>query len=358
MERGKHVKIIKTPVKLESNLVLGDKTVLFDIETTGLRANASILYIIGAAYLTDHGYEIIQWLNDDGDSESTIIQAFFEFLSSFNALVHYNGNGFDFPYLRQRCDLLDLDPNPLNQIKSIDLYKKIRPFKAYLDLENLKQKTLEAAAHTGRTEDTPAKELIKSYFLYLKLQDQKHENILLKHNHADLWGLLRLIGILSLDELWEVPRQLTIEKTDTQITLTRLLSSYFPLLLYQNKNGTTFQIKENKAILSIDFLTEELRFFYPNYKDYYYLPLEDTAMHKSVAAYVDSQYRKKATATTCYIRKQGRFLPQFDTIFKPVFKKEYKDKINYFEWDDSYLIKTQEWNQYYHSTLTHLFEKH
>ena len=46
-----------------------------------------------------------------------------------------------------------------------------------------------------------------------------------------------------------------------------------------------------------------------NYKDYYYLTTEDVAVHKSVAHYVDTKYRKQATASTCYEKHTGEFLP-------------------------------------------------
>ena len=37
----------------------------------------------------------------------------------------------------------------------------------------------------------------------------------------------------------------------------------------------------------------ELKHFYPNYREYYYLPHEDRAIHKSVALYVDRNFRTK-----------------------------------------------------------------
>ena len=66
-------------------------------------------------------------------------------------------------------------------------------------------------------------------------------------------------------------------------------------------------------------------------KDYYYLPKEDIAIHKSVASFVDKEYREKAKASNCYNRKEGEFLPQYEEIMHPEFRKEYKDKVRYFE---------------------------
>lgn len=46
-----------------------------------------------------------------------------------------------------------------------------------------------------------------------------------------------------------------------------------------------------------------MRHFYSDYKNYYYLPKEDMAIHKSVAAYVDHEYRENARRTTAMCAK-------------------------------------------------------
>jgi hypothetical protein len=78
--------------------------------------------------------------------------------------------------------------------------------------------------------------------------------------------------------------------------------------------------------LAIPLEQDTLKYFYPDYKDYYYLIYEDTAVHKSVGEYVERTARKKATAQTCYTKKTALFLPQPDTLWSPTFKKTYKAK--------------------------------
>ena len=63
-----------------------------------------------------------------------------------------------------------------------------------------------------------------------------------------------------------------------------------------------------------------LKYFYSNYKDYYYLPEEDQAVHKSVGAYVDKAHRRQARAFDCYQKKDGIFLPQFSDFHTPSFR--------------------------------------
>ena len=59
----------------------------------------------------------------------------------------------------------------------------------------------------------------------------------------------------------------------------------------------------------ISIVTVSLKQFYPNYKDYYYFPAEDMAVHKSIAEFAASGSKKKATAKTAYRNVSGRFIP-------------------------------------------------
>ena len=69
--------------------------------------------------------------------------------------------------------------------------------------------------------------------------------------------------------------------------------------------------------------TGELKTFFKDYKDYYYLPAEDTAIHKSVGEFVDKKARVQATARTAYIKKTGSFLPVYDDS-DAIFTAEYR----------------------------------
>ena len=59
-------------------------------------------------------------------------------------------------------------------------------------------------------------------------------------------------------------------------------------------------VKDNTIVLKVNLFDGKLKFYHDNYKDYYYLPTEDMAIHKSVATFVDKSYRQPATADNCY----------------------------------------------------------
>ncbi|MCC8168139.1 MAG: hypothetical protein LIO37_02205 [Clostridiales bacterium] len=102
----------------------------------------------------------------------------------------------------------------------------------------------------------------------------------------------------------------------------------------------------DKAKLHVLIYSGELKYFYDNYKDYYYLPTEDVAIHKSVAAYVDKAHRKQATATTAYLRRSGIFLPQPSELYKPSFRREYWDRTTYFEMPEDFCESHEKLSQY------------
>lgn len=99
-------------------------------------------------------------------------------------------------------------------------------------------------------------------------------------------------------------------------------------------NNCYFRGEEAVCSLKVPIFEEELKYFYSNYRDYYYLPTEDVALHKSVADFVDKAYRIPASAANCYTRKMSSYLPQWDFVFTPFFKRDYKSRELFFELTD------------------------
>ena len=111
--------------------------------------------------------------------------------------------------------------------------------------------------------------------------------------------------------------------------------------------------------LRIRLFEGTLKFFFDHPEDYYYLPAEDMAIHKSVASYVDKEFRKKATASNCYTKKDAIFVPQYETLITPFFKESNKDKLSYFELTLEFLDSDSLLFQYTRHVFRHfLTEKH
>jgi len=329
------------------------QTLLFDIETTGFSASFSFVYLIGCAYYENDTLYITQFFAESHVEEINIINAFIDYLKDFKTLVSFNGNGFDLPFLKSKIKHYQL-VNPFEYLNSIDLYKHVLQLKKLLSLENYKQKTVEEFLGLNRVDKYSGKELIKLYESFEKSQDYDIKQFILLHNFDDIKGLFSLLSIQSYTSFVEGKFSIANysfhdysdmnQKLKKELLIELQVPFSFPQKAY--KLTDYFHISLNQEIANISvYLTEGiLKYFLPNYKDYYYLPEEDTAIHKSVAGYVDKKYRMSAKASTCYIKKEGLFAPQYSSIIEPCYKKDYSDPISYFEIQSS--IDTDELYHY------------
>lgn len=320
-----------------------DKILFLDIETTGFTAKGSNLYMIGAAYFRDGCWRIHQFFAQKYEEEKSILEAFFSFSSSFTHLIHFNGNNFDIPFLMQKCNLYSL-PYSFDDYEGIDLFRRISPYKFFLNISNCKQKTLEAFLGIKRDDKYNGGELIGVYHNYVNQPSEEAANLLLLHNYDDMKGMLNLLPLLAYHDLFN--SELKAKKVqansyqdyhgnDRHVLLMKIkLPTMLPHPVSAIANGCYFNAEGNEGTLKVPIYDEELKYFYSNYKDYYYLPEEDIAMHKSVASFVDRQHRIQATAANCYTRKDSSYLPQWDVLVEPFFKREYKSKELFFELTD------------------------
>lgn len=371
-----------------NNQIPYEDMVFFDIETTGFSPNNTILYLIGCAYYKEHSWHLIQWFADDNTSEKKILHSFFDFIKDYKVLIHFNGEGFDIPYIQKKCAKIGLDYT-FDDIESYDIYKKLLPYKKLFKLDNFKQKTIEQFLHIQRNDTFSGGELIQVYanFLGMKkleqLKSRNHEvspikNLeariqssnsgatntsdssvllqqLLLHNEEDVQGMLPLTQILAYRDLFNNSYQnlsTSIEKN--QLIIHFSLTSALPQGVSYGTDSLYFSAYGNQAILKIELYQNELKFFYDNYKDYYYLPKEDTAIHKSVAFYVDKNFRTRAKAANCYSKKTGRFVPQYEELYTPHFKIDYHDKFSYVEVTDEFLQDLNKLYSYVGHILKHL----
>ncbi len=371
------MKIIEQTIPYQLFYPISDKyvkeeLVFFDIETTGLSAHMSYVYLIGCAYYNGTTFALIQWLSEGIEEELKLLTSFFDFVKSYHMLIHYNGSGFDLPYLEQKCKEYKL-PYNLRDIDSVDIYKQLIPYKKRLPLSNLKLKTVESFLGIQRKDTFSGGELIEVYTKYLAyyMYEKKktiHEDYqiskasglpllgsgnskellqsLLLHNAEDVMGLLKIADILAYTDLFSFHVHILSAEIVNQVLEcnVKLISPLPKPITYELElpftNQTLYvsvKTTTTHAMIQVPCYHGELKFFFDNYKDYYYLPYEDTAIHKSIGEYVDKNYRENAKASNCYIRKSGAFLPQKGCIFFPVFREAFKDKITFFEVSDDFL---------------------
>lgn len=320
-----------------------EQILFLDIETTGFTAKASQLYLIGCAFCRLGKWHTIQWMAENYSEEASVLTEFFHFAEKYEFLIHFNGNNFDLPFLQQKCEQLQL-PYNFNQFTGIDLYRRISPYKFFLKLPNCKQKTLELFLGLSRQDVFSGGELIGFYHDYVKSPSEFAEKSLFLHNADDLRGMLSILPVLAYYDLFNT--KVKAKKVQAnyykdhagnkrqELLMTLTNTTALPKPVSASANGCYFKGEGQESLLRIPIYEEELKYFYSNYKDYYYLPAEDVALHKSVAGFVDREHRIQATAATCYTRKFSAYLPQWEIAIEPFFKRDYKSRELFFELTD------------------------
>lgn len=350
------------------------RALYFDIETTGLSAQSSYVYLIGCAYIENGSYVLTQWMCTEPAEEKELLRLFFDKTKEYDLLLHYNGTGFDLPFLEKKAKRHCLE-YPLQSLESLDLYAVARKMRSCLKTDDLKLKSMEQFFGFTRTDTFTGGELIEVYAQFLglyrlnELTNHSREqevtalgHVLLLHNAEDIKNLPSLTILLFLQnlpaELYSQPLQYTPPLPEepepqtflnhTKLTLTAVSLDFafaftlpvrLELPLPFDEKTITIALNTNGIVsLLIPVFSGELKYFYSNPADYYYLPLEDCAMHKSVASFVEKKFRKKATAATCYTRQTGLFLPFFQDGTKkeaskdvtlPCFLSDYKSNFCY-----------------------------
>ena len=323
-----------------------EETVYFDIETTGFSADVTALYLIGCIYYDDGKWKLIQWFAEDKNSEKEALTAFSDFLRDKKYLICYNGTTFDLPYLRKKYENHSLEFNT-DKFEIIDFYRIFSSYKSFLGIKGLKQKAVEAYLGIFREDKFSGGELIEWYARYLKLRfsesPEKEEiyNTLLLHNSDDLVGMAKLTELYNflqaigklINSCEPLDIKYEIKNNINKIVLSTVVEFDFIKTTRISKDDFYLEIicenARNKVILALDIIDTELKLFYKDYKNYYYLPKEDMVIHKSLAAFVDKENKTKATAANCYTKHSGNFVKIPEELDLPILRADYSDKILY-----------------------------
>jgi len=309
------------------------KILFFDIETTGLSAHTSSLYLIGMLYVRGDQMIFRQLFAEHMGDELPVLRAFFKFSEGFDTLIHFNGDTFDIPYL-EICAAQYSLTCPLGKMKSIDILKGVRRHRKLLKLDNCRQKTIEGFLGIDREDVYGGGELIPIYQAYEKDNDPAKEHLLLLHNEDDVCDMPKLLPALTYGFALEgtAGRKLfTIEENYcSRSGEFRHITLHFPFLFpkevrYRTDENIEVFFSGETLIITLPQYLGELKYFYPNYRDYFYLPREDWAVHKKLAAYVEKPYREPATPDTCYTKMEGYFVPALKASGLPVFSESRKE---------------------------------
>lgn len=303
-----------------------------DIETTGRFWRNSRIVYMGIAYMNQYVWQFKEWNVANEEKEPEALQALMDSLECFSQIRTYNGTGFDLPYLHNKCKAYGV-VYTLNKKEHIDYRYAFASLKDPLKLLSMKQKDLELFLNYHRTDRIYGGDL--------------HSLPILE----DLYSYMQLFnGSFTLDEI----------KLENQVLYFSLKNtSVLPQVFSIKKEQYYIKGEQTHTIIAVMLLQTTLKCFFKNTKDYYYLPEEDQAIHKSVSQYVDKNRRVRANAQNCYQRKSGMFYPVFhDSKDMPyICKEDFSNELNYLPWQDSYLQDNKWINDYVSLILKSLIQK-
>ncbi len=338
-----------------------DKLLFLDIETTGLSAKNSGLYLVGIIYfkknIENDSYNAIltQYFAESFSDELLILKEFASYISNFEKIITFNGDSFDLRYLENCLKQYDISNN-IKELESIDLYRLLRPYKKLFNLEKMNQKALESFLGLSREDLYSGRELIDIYEKYCICPNDDILKLILGHNHDDMYGMIYILMLLSYREMFLNEFKFNdYNVVGNVLTLNFKSKISVPKCISFQKDMLCIELIDNNFNLSLTIIETEAKYFFNDYKNYYYLIYEDITIHKSLALFVDKTSKVKATKKTAFIKKFSKYIPIYGECELPIFKNNYDDKISLVE-QDSFIeyLKNNNANAFLQSLLKQL----
>ncbi|WP_313758808.1 ribonuclease H-like domain-containing protein [Tissierella sp.] len=178
-----------------------NKVGFIDIETTGLNRNSNMIYLIGVLFFDSNAgtWTLNQYFANSIDEEQTLLEEFINNICDFDRIITFNGESFDLPFIECRLKKYGID-YIFDKTKSFDLYQIVKKNKYYLNLPNLKLKTIELSLGFNREDKYSGYDCIGFYYNYIKSKNISLKENILKHNYDDLAHMLDIIKILDILE--------------------------------------------------------------------------------------------------------------------------------------------------------------
>ena len=285
-----------------------------DIEPTGLSRSRHQIYLIGMASVIDcNNIYVNQLFADSPQEETDLLTCFANALHTLGVqrIITFNGNSFDLPFLLTRAELHSV-PLSFEAFELFDIYKEVTRRKNMLQLQNYRQKTVEQFLGICREDKYTGSELIRVYENYVRCPNAEAAHLLQLHNYEDVLGMIDLLAVFAYDDFFSSPAHVVSASVENYTDIDgnpaeELIAVLTPpcelpgcLSCTQPVSGAYLHAAGKHVRLRVPLFQGMARLYYLDYKNYYYLPAEDMAIHKSVATYVDKTHREKATPETCY----------------------------------------------------------
>lgn len=332
---------------------VGERDVFLDIETTGLSRERDAVYQVGLLFWEEPDLVTQEhYLAAHRGEERELMCEVAKRLERFERVITYNGDAFDIPFLAERARRLRMTTRVFDTLaaSSLDIFKKIRPYKTVFGWHDLKLKTMEKYLGIARADEFNGGELIALYDEYAATGDERLERILLLHNLEDVANMPPLMELLQ--QTGRVggfsPDALEYDAPLDRFVLSdkNIRPFGFSLEVETEEGAYYYQKNSNRVIWEPVAVETTLKYYLPDFHNYYLLPATNELVHASLATGIKSAERRKALRDEVYVVKTGRFasisVKQAECLrfLHPnlrFYKKEYSDKKVFLAWDE--LIK-------------------
>ncbi|MBR4144949.1 MAG: ribonuclease H-like domain-containing protein [Lachnospiraceae bacterium] len=320
-----------------------EQILIYDIDTTSFEAANGCIFLIGVMYYQNEQLYFTQFFSESIDEEALIIEKFFDIAENYKILLSYKGESFDIPYIGKR--LYALKQNELYsrftalRSSSVDIANEIMSVKNALGFsstkldylrkkcgqtvpervsgENISRFYVEhiAASKLRKLLETTGKakncDLISNYNPKPVIDDLAHikpdsgDRFLTDILYRNKENIESVIYLLRLSRIFSMRKgrfDVTVDAFSDAVSNEHSITDNYDTIHF-DISSSDYRLRLPVTIVSLS-----LKQFYPNYKDYYYFPAEDMAVHKSIAEFAAAGSKKKATAKTAYRNVSGRFI--------------------------------------------------
>jgi uncharacterized protein YprB with RNaseH-like and TPR domain len=166
-----------------------------DTETSGLAGGTgTYAFLVGVGRFMEGEFRLQQFFMRDPAEEAALLEGLAEFLAPCQALVTFNGKGFDAPLLFTRYSLHNI-PCPFGDFAHLDLLPLARRlWRDRLPSRALKYLEENVLSAPRTTEEVPGYEIPYLYFDYLRSGDARPLKGVFYHNAMDVVAMAALLS--------------------------------------------------------------------------------------------------------------------------------------------------------------------
>lgn len=246
-----------------------ENCLFFHIESTGHFWRNSYVKSISILYqVRDGEWMKKEWYLKQESDEYDLLMTFYEEVRPFSCLIGFNSTSFSIPYLEQKYKAYDI-LSPFTDKIHFDQLRELKPIGKQLHISTK----------------------LTDLRIFLQLDDHISDVECIAASSA-LFVFLQIFDGAFCVEAVELHLEELLFTCKTDIA--------FPTDIRIHHDEFYLIGKENSLKIKVKILDGNLKLYYSNYKDYFYLPEEDMVIHKSLASTISKDKKVKAAARNCF----------------------------------------------------------